>query len=81
MVAPKCAIGRSTIASLQSGLILGYAGLVSSMVQRFKDEIGHDARVIGTGGLVNVIAPEAPVFDQINQDLTLVGLRLIYGMN
>lgn len=81
LIAPKSAVGRSTIASLQSGLLLGYAGLVSTMVQRFKDEIGHDAQVIGTGGLVNVIAPEAPVFDQINQDLTLVGLQLIYEMN
>ncbi len=81
LVAPKLAIGRSTIASLQSGLVLGYAGLVRTMVERFKDEIGQDARVIGTGGLVNVIAPEATVFDHINQDLTLVGLRLINEMN
>ena len=81
LVAPKTAIGRSTISSLQSGLVLGYAGLVSTMVQRFKDEIGTDAKVIGTGGLVNVISQEAPVFDDINQDLTLVGLRLIYQLN
>ncbi len=79
--APKNAIGRSTITSLQSGLVLGYAGLVTTMVQRFKDEIGQDAKVIGTGGLVNVIASQAPVFHAINQDLTLMGLRLIYGMN
>ena len=81
LVAPKTAVGRSTIASLQSGLVLGYAGLVSTMVTRFKDEIGQDARVIGTGGLVNVITQEAAVFDNINQDLTLVGLRLIHEMN
>ena len=81
LVAPKTAVGRSTIASLQSGLVLGYAGLVSTMVTRFKDEIGQDARVIGTGGLVNVITQETAVFDNINQDLTLVGLRLIHEMN
>ena len=81
LVAPKAAVGRSTIASLQSGLVLGYAGLVTTMVERFKDEIGHDAKVIGTGGLVPVIAEEARVFQEINQDLTLVGLRLIYEMN
>ena len=81
LIAPSSAIGRNTIASLQSGLVLGYAGLVSGIVERFKSEIGQDAKVIGTGGLVNVIAPEAPVFDFINQDLTLMGLRLIYQMN
>ena len=81
LVAPKSAIGRSTTTSLQSGLVLGYAGLITTMVQRFKDEIGQDATVIGTGGLVNMIAREAPVFHEINQDLTLEGLRLIYRMN
>ncbi|MDA0734120.1 MAG: type III pantothenate kinase [Chloroflexi bacterium] len=81
LVAPKSAIGRSTVTSLQSGLVLGYAGLVTSMVGWFKDEIGQDARVIGTGGLINVITQNAPVFDHINQDLTLVGLRLIHEMN
>lgn len=81
LVAPKSAIGRSTVASMQSGLVFGYAGLVSTMVDRFKAEIGEDARVIGTGGLVNVISREAPVFDEINQDLTLIGLRLIHQMN
>jgi len=81
LMAPKSAIGHSTVTSMQSGLVFGYAGLVATMVERFKAEIGHDARVIGTGGLVKVIANETPVFDEINPDLTLVGLRLIYQMN
>jgi type III pantothenate kinase len=81
LIAPKSAIGHSTVTSMQSGLVFGYAGLVTAMVERFKAEIGTDARVIGTGGLVNVIAKETPVFNEINPDLTLVGLRLIYQMN
>ena len=81
LVAPPDAVGRNTTAALQSGLVLGYAGLVATMVQRFKAEIGTDAKVVGTGGLVNVIADHAPVFDDINQELTLVGLDLIYRMN
>ena len=81
MIAPSSAIGRNTIAALQTGLVLGFAGLVSGIVAGFKSELGQDAKVIGTGGLVNVIAPEAPVFDFINQNLTLIGLRLIYQMN
>ena len=81
LVAPKSAIGQNTTAALQSGLVLGYAGLVISMVARFKSELGQDARVIGTGGLVGVIAKETDIFDAINPDLTLIGLRLIYQMN
>jgi type III pantothenate kinase len=81
LIAPKSAIGHNTTAAMQSGLVLGYAGLVTTMVERFKQEIGRDAKVIGTGGLVKVIANEAPVFDDINQDLTLIGLRLIHQMN
>ena len=81
LVAPPAAVGRNTTASLQSGIVLGYAGLVTAMVQRFKDEIGADAKVVGTGGLVTVIADHAPVFDDINQELTLVGLDIIYRMN
>ena len=81
LVAPPTAVGRNTTAALQSGIVLGYAGLVSTMVERFKAEIGEDASVVGTGGLVTVIADHAPVFDHINQELTLVGLDLIYRMN
>ena len=67
--------------ALQSGLVLGYTGLVTSMVERFKSELGQDARVIGTGGLIDIIARETKVFDAINPDLTLIGLRLIYELN
>lgn len=81
LLAPKSVIGHSTVTSMQSGLVFGYAGLVTSMVERFKAEIGYDAKVIGTGGLVNVVSRDAPVFDDINQELTLMGLRLIHRMN
>jgi type III pantothenate kinase len=81
LVAPKSAIGNNTTTAMQSGLVLGYASLVTGMVRAFKDEIGQDARVIGTGGLINVISKVAQVFDAINPDLTLIGLQLIYQMN
>ncbi len=81
LVAPKSVVGRNTVNALQSGLVYGYAALVTGMVNQIKGEIGQDAKVIGTGGLVPVIANETNVFDDINQDLTLVGLRLIYEMN
>ena len=81
LVAPAEAVGRNTTTALQSGIVLGYAGLVTSMVERFKVEIGREAKVIGTGGLVTVIADHAPVFDDINQELTLVGLDIIFRKN
>ena len=81
LVAPAEAVGRNTTTSLQSGIVLGYAGLVMAMVERFRAEIGQDAKVVGTGGLVTVIADHVPVFDDINQELTLVGLDIIYRKN
>jgi type III pantothenate kinase len=81
LVAPTEAVGRNTTTSLQSGIVLGYAGLVTTMVERFKAEIGEDAKVVGTGGLVTVISDHTPVFDDINQELTLIGLDIIYRKN
>ncbi|MBI4282599.1 MAG: type III pantothenate kinase [Chloroflexi bacterium] len=81
LVPPKTAIGRNTAASIQSGILFGHVGMVESMVRRFKAEMGEDARVVATGGLAPVIQKETSVFDAVNLDLTLVGLRLIYKMN
>ena len=81
LVAPKSAIGQNTTAALQAGLVLGYAELVKGLVGRFKEELGGSATVVGTGGLANIISREANVFDVIDPDLTLVGLRHIYEMN
>ena len=81
LTAPKSAIGQNTSASLQSGLVFGYAGLVEGIVARFKEELGQEAKVIGTGGLADIISQETDVFDAINPELTLVGLRLVYEMN
>ncbi len=81
LVAPRSVVGRNTVNAVQSGLVYGYASLVTGMVNLIKEEIGQDARVIGTGGLVPVVADHTDVFHHINQDLTLFGLRLIYEMN
>ena len=81
LVPPKSAIGQNTTAALQAGLVLGYAELVKGLVGRFKEELGGSATVVGTGGLANIISLEADVFDVVDPDLTLVGLRHIYEMN
>jgi len=78
---PKHAIGKNTVDSMQSGLIFGYAGLVEGMVARLQGELGSPCKVIATGGLARVIAQETTVFDAINDNLTLEGLRLIFELN
>ena len=78
---PRKAIGRNTPEALQSGLMLGYVGLVEGMVRRFKEELGGEAKVVATGGLARVMAGATKIFDATNPDLTLIGLRMIYEMN
>ncbi|MCL5960412.1 MAG: type III pantothenate kinase [Chloroflexi bacterium] len=80
LVRPKQAIGRNTIASMQSGILYGYVGLVEGLISRFEQEMGR-ARVVATGGLAEVIAKETSTIEVVNQRLTLEGLRLIYELN
>ena len=80
LAAPKSAIGSSTVHSLQSGIVLGYTDLVAGMVERFRAELGDGCKVIGTGGLAELFA-DANIFDTIDLELTLIGLKLIYTMN
>ncbi len=77
---PKHAVGNNTTAAIQSGILLGYAGLIESMIERFKAEIGADAWVVATGGWATLMA-ELTSFDHVDPDLTLKGLRHIYEMN
>lgn len=78
---PPAAIGRNTVHAMQSGLLFGYVGLVEGMVERFRQELGDDMVVIGTGGLATIIADETDVIQHIAPWLTLDGLRMVYGMN
>ncbi|MCL4394944.1 MAG: type III pantothenate kinase [Chloroflexi bacterium] len=80
LVRPRHAIGRNTIASMQSGIIFGYVGLGEGLILRFKQELGN-AHVIATGGLAEVIAKETPLIEVVDQRLTLNGLRLLYELN
>lgn len=81
LIPPKNAIGKNTTASIQSGIFYGHVGMVEAMVERFKKEMGDGVKVVATGGMAQVIDQETDVFDEINMDLTLIGLRLIYELN
>ena len=81
LVRPPEPIGRNTINAIQSGVVLGHAELVKGMVARFDAELGGGSAVIGTGGLARTIEKEIDVFDAVDLDLTLKGLRLVDDMN
>ncbi len=81
LVKPKTVIGRSTIRSMQSGIIYGAVGQVDEIVRRMKQEMGGHPRVVATGGLSPLIARESSEIDVIDPDLTLDGLRMLYERN
>lgn len=78
---PESAIGRSTRAAIQSGVIFGFAGLIDGIARRIERELGGDPTFIATGGLANAIAPFCETIDEIDDLLTLTGLRLIWERN
>lgn len=81
LVRPPRVIGGNTVHAIQSGLIFGYVSLVEGMVARYKQELGPDLRVIGTGGLAETIAKETNAIQIVNPWLTLEGLRMVWEMN
>ncbi|WP_438026793.1 type III pantothenate kinase [Sorangium sp. So ce233] len=78
---PPRVVGRNPVHSMQSGIVYGYAGLVDGLVGRLRRELGYPCRVIATGGLARLIAPQTETIEVVDDDLTLTGLRLIYERN
>jgi len=74
---PKSALGTNTVTAIQSGLVLGYDGLVRNVVNSIRKELGEEVPAIATGGLSFVITSLKGFFHDINPNLTLEGLRLI----
>ena len=81
LVAPRAAVGRNTVEAIQSGLVYGHAGLVDGIMDRLTAEIGSDAARVATGGLASTIVPHCRTVDDVEEFLTLEGLRLIYELN
>ena len=74
-------IGKTTVQSIRSGLIHGYLGAVRTLVESAQAEIGHACKVVGTGGDSARYKEKMPFLHAIEPDLTLYGLRQIYGIN
>ena len=80
-VRPKSIIGKDTVSSMQAGIIFGYTGLVDGIVERMKKETKSNPRTIATGGLAHLIANESTTIDEVDELLTLKGLKIIYDKN
>lgn len=80
LVEPRSVIGRSTVESIQSGVLYGFAAQVDGMVERIRREVG-DAQVIATGGLAGLIAPRTQHVQFVEPWLTLHGLRIVHERN
>ncbi len=82
---PATAIGRHTVASIQSGVFFGYVGLVDGLVDRIRGELAPDdperVACMATGGLASLIASESRTITEVDPLLTLAGLRMLYERN
>jgi len=78
---PSRVVGRTTVGAMESGLFWGYVGMVEGLVRRMDAELGGNAICVATGGLADVIAPETPLIQHVDPDLTLHGLRIVWERN
>ena len=78
---PEHAIGKTTVRSMQSGAVRGYVGALTGIITDIQKELGGSARVVATGGMGRMMAEYCPLIDEVDPNLTLEGLRLIYENN
>lgn len=78
---PPSIIARNTVNSMQAGIFFGYIGLVDEIVGRMKAESRDNPKVVATGGLAALIAPESKTIEDVDEYLTLDGLRILYQRN
>jgi type III pantothenate kinase len=78
---PKSAIAKNTIDAIRSGVVFGYAGAIDAILRRLYDELGARASVVATGGLSSLVVPFCEEIEEVDDLLTLTGLRLIHELN
>ena len=82
LVEPRALIGKSTVEAIRSGIVFGFAGQVDGIVRRLRAELGEETKVIATGGLARALVPAVrEQIDEVDDLLTLTGLRLIWERN
>src|SRR6266550_4106571 len=75
---PKSVIGKNTIDAIRSGVVFGYAGAIDAILRRLFAELGQRAAVIATGGLSGLVVPYCEEIEEVDELLTLTGLRLLH---
>jgi type III pantothenate kinase len=78
---PRHAIGKGTEEAIQAGVVYGFAGQVDAIIGRIREELGEEATAIATGGFAEAIAPFCEQVDEVDDRLTLQGLKLIWERN
>jgi type III pantothenate kinase len=78
---PRQLIGKTTVDAIRSGVIYGFAGQVDAIVNRLRAEMGDETATIATGGLAGAIVPFTETIDEVDDLLTLTGLRLLHERN
>jgi type III pantothenate kinase len=78
---PRAAVAKDTISAMNSGIIYGYAGMVDGVVEAINAERGVQCQVVATGGLAKVIAPQSNAIQEVDELLTLLGLRILFLRN
>ncbi|MCX8022298.1 MAG: type III pantothenate kinase [Syntrophorhabdaceae bacterium] len=81
LIKPKGIIGKNTVHAMQAGIAFGYVSLVDGIVTRIKDEVKTNPYVIATGGLSGFVYKESNTIDEIDEFLTLRGLKILYEKN
>jgi type III pantothenate kinase len=78
---PKHVIGKNTIDAIRSGVVFGYAGAIDAILRRLYDELADRPPVIATGGLARLVVPFTEEIEDVDDLLTLTGLRLLHQLN
>lgn len=78
LIPPRGVIGKSTVEAIRAGVLFGYSSAVDGIIARLKNELGPDLRTMATGGMANLIVPFCSSIEEIDEMLTLRGLKLIW---